>query len=195
MLAFVAGVNGLEEFEPNQVYLKDKFIPAVLQSSVEVPEVLKEMIAHEYTLWDEPNNMERRRSKALQLMSDKFFTASMEFTLSEHSKLAKDSISTYMYQFGIILPKTMYPTPSWFHNATHIDELMYIFYDEDTPLYHNLPSPTDRQLEDWESDAARYVMDLFTNFAKTGYVLLIRIHSSCYLTCFRPNHSICTFYF
>ena len=132
--------------------------------------MLTGIIAHEYTDWSDPDNMEKRISKVLQILQDKWLTAPTEFELSEHSKVAQDSISTYMYMFGIIPPRNIYTTPSWFHNATHGDILLYLFYDEDSPLYLNLPgpAPTDRQLEDWERDAAKYVMDLFTNFAKTG---------------------------
>ena len=75
-----------------------------------------------------------------------------------------------MYKFDVILPRTLLPTPSWFNNATHGDELMYVFFAEDSAIFNVLPGHEDQQIEDWERNVAKYVMTLWTNFPKTGWV-------------------------
>ena len=141
-----------------------------LNTGEPVPEAVKEVVAHEYVEWSEPNNMEKLRSKAVQVISDMMFTAPMIYTLSHHSNLKQESKSTYMYKFEVILPKTLLPTPSWFKNATHGDELKYVFFEETSEIFKGMPGHEDTKLEDWEKDVAKYVMDLWTNFAKTGWV-------------------------
>ena len=168
-----AGVADPEHFEPNRTTFKELIGGAlsVIQNSIEpIPDVVKEVVVHEYMDWNEPSSMEKLRSKVVQFYSDMMFTAPMLLTLSHHSKLAKESKSTYMYKFDVILPRTLMSTPSWFNNATHGDELMYVFFAEDSPMFNVLPGHEDQQIEDWERNVAKYVITLWTNFAKTGWV-------------------------
>lgn len=171
MLGPFTGVADPENFAPNRTSFKD-FIPDawsfVLNTVEPIPEAVKEVVAHEYIDWSEQNNMEKLRSKAVQILSDMMLTAPMLLTLSHHSKLKKESKSTYMYKFDVILPSTLLPTPSWFKNATHGDELKYVFFEETSEIFKSLPGHEDTQIEDWERDVAKYVMNLWTNFAKTG---------------------------
>ena len=165
-------MNDPESFAPNRTSFKD-FVPGALAQvrnfpPEEVSDVVKEIVAHEYIDWSDPDNVEKLRTKAVQIISDAMFTAPMQLVLNQHSKLARESKRTYMYKFDIILPRTMLPTPSWFNNATHGDELMYLFFDEDNQFFNDLPGHDGQEIEDWERDVAKYVMDLFTNFAKTG---------------------------
>ena len=78
-----------------------------------------------------------------------------------------------MYMFDVILPQTLLPTPSWFKNATHGDELKYVFFEETSEIFKGMPGHEDTQIEDWEIDVAKNVMDMWTNFAKTGWVFYL----------------------
>ena len=170
-MLFISGTPDPENFQPNRTSFKE-FVPLALsymfRTVEEVPDALKEVIAHEYTDWSDPENLDTIRTKSVQLLSDIMWTASMLQTLSEHASLAEESKNTYMYMFSVIPSAHAVYVPSWFNNATHGDELLYEFFEEDGGMMNLMPGQEDFKPEDWERGVAEYIMTLWSNFAKTG---------------------------
>ena len=166
------GVPDPENFQPDLATFRDEFVPNALsllfRTAGDVPDIVKQVVAHEYTDWNEPNNLDAIRKKSVQLLSDMVFTSPMLQSLSGHASLAKESKNTYMYVFSVIPSKHVLPTPSWFNNATHGDEFAYEFFEEDGGVVSLMPGLKDYKPEDWERDVAQYFMTLWSNFAKTG---------------------------
>ena len=140
----------------------------MLRTAEEVPNIIKEVVAHEYTDWSDPENIDIIRTKAIQVLSDMVFTAPMLQTLSGHASLAEESKNTYMYTFSVIPSTHVLPVPSWFNNATHGDEFLYEFFEEDGGVLTLMPGKENFKPEYWERWVAEYVMTLWSNFAKTG---------------------------
>ena len=167
-----SGVPDPENFQPDLTAFRDDFVPNALslmfRTVEDVPDIVKQVVTHEYTDWNEPNNLDTIRKKSVQLLSDLVFSSPMLQSLSGHASVAQESKNTYMYVFSVIPSRHTLPVPSWFNNATHGDEFAYQFYEEKDGTMSMIPGLEDYKPEDWEMDMAQYIMTLWSNFAKTG---------------------------
>ena len=164
------GVEDTENFEPNRTFLNETLLPLVFPYAVgtEIPEIVTNILTHAYTDWEEPENMEKRRNKIVALLSDISFGVSLAETVAWHHSLAPDSKNTFMYIFDIPPSIRHLPTPSWAKKANHGDDLIYTYFEESEgmdsfTLREEVFKPTDT-----DRDAAKYMMDMWSNFAKTG---------------------------
>ena len=164
------GVEDPENFSPNRTFLEETLLPLVIPYvlKTEMPELVTEVIAHAYTDWEEPENIEKRRNKMIALLSDSSFSVSLAETVRRHSSLALDSKSTYMYLFDIMPSVRVVPAPSWHKGANHGDDLVYTFFEESEGMMTYFPRDEVYKPTDWDRDNAKYIMTMWSNFAKTG---------------------------
>ena len=162
------GIDDPETFEPNRTYIDDNVLPVLLPSELgKIPEIVNGIVSHEYTDWHDPESMERRREKLIALYSDIYFGVPLTETTKRHRSLSKTS-STYMYLFDILPSVRAMPTPSWSSKANHADELLYVFFEEADGLALAMPWTKDWKPTDWDRENSKYIMTMWTNFAKSG---------------------------
>ena len=116
-----------------------------------------DILEHEYTQWDRPKDNFSRRDDILDMLSDGQFKAPLIKMAQEHSKKA----DTYFYHFGYSTQSEDYP--GW-SGGVHGDELPYIF---GAPLVGGL-SPFPSSYNAQEMELSKYMMKMWSNFAKTG---------------------------
>ena len=172
-LSAISPVVGIEEpdnFEPNRTLFEEELIPMILPYELgeEVPDIVKDLIIHEYTDWKEPENSEKRRTKLVALYSDILFSLTHIETVERHRSLAKDTKSTYMYLFDILPSARALPAPSWARRANHGDDLVYTFFEETDGFMTYLQGNENFQPTELDRESAKYIMSVLSNFAKTG---------------------------
>lgn len=116
-----------------------------------------DILDHEYTQWDRPIDNFSRRDDILEMLSDGQFKAPLIRMAQEHSKKS----DTYFYSFGHSTQSEDYP--EW-TGGVHGDELPYVF---GAPLVGGL-SPFPSQYNAQEMELSKFMMKMWTNFAKTG---------------------------
>ena len=167
-----SGVPDREHFQPNLTTFRDDFVPngltLMFRTLADVPDIVKQVVAHEYTDWNDRSNLDLIRRKSVQLLSDMVYTSPTLQSVTGHASSAQESKNTYMYVFSVIPSRHTLYVPSWFDNATHGDEFSYEFFEEGGGTMSLLPGFEDYEPEDWERGMAKYVMTLWSNFAKTG---------------------------
>ena len=166
----VEGVADMNHFEPNRTFFEETLLPFMLPYELEtdVPQLVKDLIVHEYTDWSDPESIEKRRDKLVALYSDMFFSVPLIETISRHNSLSQNSGSTYMYMFDVLPSVRALPTPSWGKKANHADELLYVFFEESDGLLSFMPESEDFKPTDWDRESSEYLMTMWSNFAKTG---------------------------
>ena len=182
-LDFMTGINAEEgilmlpaflkidpdNFFPNKSYFEEVLVPQSLRQAlgIDVPELIKYIVASEYTNWDDPYNKLKIREKLTELTSDFMFGVPMLEAIDLQSTLS-GSKRTYMYLFDV-LPSTrlFYGTPSWSKRGTHAEELIYLFFEQQGGMA-SLLLGTEYTPKQWERRVAQRMMTLWTNFAKTG---------------------------
>ena len=172
MLDPSVGIEDPDTFEPNQTHYKEELLPFILPyEQGEIPSIVKQIIAHEYTDWDDPDSMELRRNKLVAYYTDLFFGVPLTETVNQHRTLVtkhSSKKSTYMYLFDILPSARGLPAPSWVTRANHGDELTYLFYDETGGIMKFMPWVGDFKPTDWDRENAKYLMMMWSNFAKSG---------------------------
>ena len=167
-LGLIKGVLDTENLEPNRTDYEEQLIPRALSAlGTDVPEVIKDLVAHEYTDWSDPEDMKKRLHKLTAIVTDTFFSLSLLETIARHESLAKDNRGTYMFVFDVEPSRHLLQTPTWSKRATHGDELLYLFLGESNEIGKAMTGE-DYKPENWEIEVARYIMDMWSNFAKTG---------------------------
>ncbi|EDO47241.1 predicted protein, partial [Nematostella vectensis] len=113
-------------------------------------------VTFQYTDWTNITDPYRNRRMYVDMMTDAMFTAPA--VLSASAFLAR-GCPTYFYEIQYRGPLyfTGKPVPSW-QRAYHASELMFVF---GFPLLSNASNPVD-------ANFSRDVIQLWTNFAKTG---------------------------
>ena len=164
------GVDDPEHFEPNRTYFEEELIPKALSLALEnsVPQVVLDIILHEYTDWNGPEDIKRIKNKYLQIYTDILSVCTMQ-TIDYHTSVSKRQKRTYVYQFNVKPSANFFPTPTWVEGPNHADELEYLFFDENAGIMTYMPLIDYYRPEDWETDIAEYMITLWSNFAKTGY--------------------------
>lgn len=168
MTAFL-GTPDLDNFEPNRTFYEETLIPKMVKFSIggDAPVVINDLTAHEYTDWSDPDDMDKRRHKFAAMCADLLFTVTLAETIAQHERLANGRKGTYMYVVDVSPSSHLLPTPSWCTKATHGDELQYVFFEESLEVWKLLGREDYKPME-WERDVAKYMINMWTNFAKTG---------------------------
>ena len=164
------GVMDPEHFEPNRTFFEDHLVPKALSHTLgeDIPQVVRDVMSHEYSDWDDPYNVAKLRKGLMQIYSDFMFNIPMCDALGYHNSVVKEPRRSYHYRFAIKPSRGIAHSPSWHRDATHADELSYLFYGEIDGLLQNMPYNDDYAPEPWESDIADYMITMWSNFAKTG---------------------------
>ena len=172
MLDPSVGIEDPETFEPNRTHFEEELLPFILPYELGVfPDIVKQLIAHEYTDWDDPDSIELRRNKLVALYTDLFFGVPLTETVNRHRTLVTKHSSTkntYMYLFDILPSARGLPAPSWATGANHGDDLTYLFYDESGGIMKFMPWVENFKPTDWDRENAKYLITMWSNFAKSG---------------------------
>ena len=138
------------------------FMLPMVTNKQQVPELLKSIVAYEYTDWFHPENA---RLQYVKFVGDMFFNVpGVEWGLLRAN--SSDS-NIWMYQFAANVEKNVMPMPSWMKGANHGDDLMPIF-GYTMKGYGELGSITDYVPPEWELDLSQAMMTMWANFVKTG---------------------------
>ena len=169
MLAPFLGGTSPETFNPSREYYEQALIPAMVSFALgsDAPEVIKDLLVHEYTDWSDPENAEKRRHKFVAILSDLFFSVTLADTAARHEALTKGKKGTYVYMLDVVPSAHILPSPTWSVRATHGDELQYLFFGESQEMW-KLTGRDDYRPEPWEREFAKEMMNMWSNFAKTG---------------------------
>ena len=166
----LAGVEDGENFSPNRTFYQEQLIPHAISYPLgtDIPQVIKDLITQEYTDWSDPEDMEKIRSKLMQIYADFMFSVPMNEALVYHTSMKKPSTNKYQYVFGIKPSFSVIPMASWVNRANHGDDLEFIFFDETEGLVTHLPWTQGYRPADWEKYIADYMITMWSNFAKSG---------------------------
>ena len=73
-----------------------------------------------------------------------------------------------MYLIDILPSARGLPAPSWVAGANHGDDLTYLFYDESGGIIKFMPWVEVFKPTDWDRENAKYLITMWSNFAKSG---------------------------
>ncbi|XP_052783735.1 neuroligin-4, Y-linked-like isoform X2 [Mya arenaria] len=116
-----------------------------------------DILEHEYTQWERPESNFSRRDEVMDMLSDGQYKAPLIKMAQEHSKVN----DTYFYSFAYSTQSEDFPQWS---GGVHGDELPYVF---GAPLVGGL-SPFPSTYTSQEVELSKFMMRMWTNFAKTG---------------------------
>ena len=169
MLPMVLGGANPETFKPSREAFENELIPAVVSFALgsDAPEVIKDLLVHEYTDWRDPENDENRRHKFVDIYSDLFFTVTLVDTIARHESLARRKNGTYMFMLDVAPSVHLLSSTSWSVRANHADELQYLFFGEDQEVW-KFTGRENYRPEPWEREFAKEFMNMLSNFVKTG---------------------------
>ena len=166
------GVQDPENFRPNRTFYENTLVPIALKTAfgMDPPKLMRDLILQVYTNWNDPLNTLFIRENFINLYTDNVFAeTSVDFAV-KHNKLANNNdAKTFLYEFDVLTPTKLLPSPSWCHRGAHGDELQFQFFEETGGLISFVLPGYEPQ--NWERDLAKTVMTIWTNFAKTGYSL------------------------
>ena len=126
-----------------------------------------DILYHQYTSWDTVQTEFTRRDNILQLLSDGLYVAPLVKMAQQHSL----STDTYLYAFTHATVSDTAQYHNW-TSAVHGDELAYIF---GAPLVEGV-TPFSDKFTPQEKVISQTMMRYWTNFAKTGYLLMINLY-------------------
>ena len=132
-------------------------------------DTLTQSIINQYVDWSHPKDTKAMRLNAVDFMSDIMFNADVVSTANAHATV-KESGHTYFYVYDHQFSRV---PARWYTGANHAEEVElvlgfpsnYMFIDGRPFTDHITGLPTE------EITLSRGLMEFWTNFAKTGYVL------------------------
>ena len=150
---------------------RETLIPIALRYvfNMDPPKLVKDLMVQVYTHWNDSTDSLFTRNNFVNLYTDIFIAETSLNLTKEHTKLAIDNATTYLYEFDVLTSAKVWPSPSWCKRGTHGDELHFQFFEETGGLIRYIGGFEDYEPEDWEQDYAKIIMTAWTNFAKTGY--------------------------
>lgn len=159
------GIFDQENFQPNRTYFEKMQVPMALMLALgaDVPNTVKDIVISEYTDWTGPHNSAKIRDNIVALYSDTVFTIPLFQILDFHNSLAETSKRTYMYHFDAMPSENLLFSPSWSKGANHADDLPFLFGG--VMSYFRGKDFTPKA---WEVTVSKFMMTMWTNFAKTG---------------------------
>ncbi|XP_013419689.1 neuroligin-4, X-linked isoform X2 [Lingula anatina] len=119
-----------------------------------------DILLHQYSDWDRPEDNEIRRDNTMELLGDGQFVAPTIDFAKRHAGLNR---STYFYTFNYPTVRLEGSTRRW-ANSVHGDELLYIF---GAPVANGVEPFADSYGRQ-DRMLSEAVMRYWTNFAKTG---------------------------
>lgn len=120
-----------------------------------------EILDHQYSEWDKPQDEKSRMENVMQLISDGQYVAPLVEMGQYHSRFN----DTFFYSFSYSTQSVKFPKWS---SGVHGDELPYIF---GAPLVEGL-SPFPSDYNSAEIAISEAMMRFWSNFAKSGYVYI-----------------------
>ena len=171
MIGPFIGVMDPENFKPNRTMFEKELVPAAIYTGMDtkhISELLKDIVIHEYTNWDNTDTTEKVKDALVKVYSDFLFNVPTYETVAYHRAIAEDYKNTYMYTFSIRPSIFFLPTPTWARGPNHADELEYLFYAERGGIMSHVLGKEGYVPQDWEIEVAKYMMTMWSNFAKTG---------------------------
>ena len=146
--------------------LCEMFAPDFVQKTVgNVPELSKEICE----FYSTTESIDAQSNKVCEFIGDSAFIVPSNIMLSVHAKDNKN-VNTFQYLFTKTSPIPFGGNPpSWFKGAGHGDEV-YLLFD---PTYYMQLTEEQVQSLKTEKELSETVIRYWTNFAKSGYVLLI----------------------
>ncbi|KAK3589980.1 hypothetical protein CHS0354_035006 [Potamilus streckersoni] len=148
--------TGINKYRKTQIF--KTLVQNIFQNN---KQKIYDVLDHEYSTWDVPQDDATRRSNVINLLSDALYATPLIEMAQGHSKYN----DTYLYVFSHSTISENYP--KWVHGA-HSDELPYIF---GAPLVDGI-SPFPLEYDISEKILSENVMRFWTNFAKSGYVVV-----------------------
>ena len=158
--------------EPNRTYFENHLVPTAMKGTLgsNIPDLAKFNVLQTYTDWENPTDAQKRRHNFMRILSDSVFATSIMETAKYHASIEETSRRTFFYLFDVVPSERLLRTPDWVDQANHADELGYLFFGETDGVLQNLPGHEGYTPEPWESDVAKYMITMWSNFAKTGFV-------------------------
>lgn len=174
-LMTMAAPDKLEDFQVTRGDINNKHIPEAISlvygyDTLDIPDVVRELVQLEYTDWKIPDDPLRLRNQLVRLKSDiNFNVPSIEMSRIHSNASGTDS---YVYNFIALLHQHALPTPSWIKTAVHGDEIAPLFS-------YNLEmfTSTAQSTPKWELELSRRMITYWSNFAKTGFVFIVIINT------------------
>ena len=116
--------------------------------------------------------IDEESSRAADFLSDIYFTPSTAEMLDFHAKLNHGK--TYQYQFSKTYVRSFpFPRPEWLKGSGHADELIFLmnvnFGRGDIESHKDYD-----QLKEDDLAVAKYMIAMWSSFARTGYVGLTK---------------------
>lgn len=123
-------------------------------------QLLSDLVAAEYTNWENPNDPINIRQQYVDMHGDAAFLGTLYETVNKHAQVSS-ATSTYMYMFDEQPTTPFFTNTTWFRGLAHAEDLPFVFG------YKSLTDEEDLGVL-WEKLLAKDIMTLWTNFAKTG---------------------------
>ena len=148
-------------------YVVSKIAPAFLGE--QPSKTVVDMITREYTPISNPANQTLLQEAIINITTDTVLWAPSLLTARAHTF---GTGSTYMYRFSVAPSKSFFQAPPSLqteYSASHSDEIDYLFGFPDSwmsPINQTIADATPEMIK-----VAKSVMQMWTNFAKTGYGL------------------------
>ena len=168
-----AGVFNTFDFALTREEFEHQSVPeaARIMFGDNVPEIVADMIIHEYTNWSNPEDIDNIRQSFLDMTGDYVFDFHSKLVADMHTNLSSSANGgkTFTYYFEAFPSQHILEVPTWVSKPNHGDELTFLYgHDKDGYLAWTAPYAEDYKPADWELETSKLFMTLLTNFAKTG---------------------------
>ena len=166
-------ITSLEQFKMPRDAYERQFIPSTLEGifkdAKNISQSSIDLLILEYTNWTAPNDDIARNRKLIDMRTHCSMNAPMVATAGLHTR--GSSRQTYIYQFSTAPTTHLIDTPSWLQGPTkanHADDIFFVFGFPQGLM--RFMESTGKIISYTEKDvqAAKTVMTMWSNFAKTG---------------------------
>uniref|UniRef100_T1IZ19 acetylcholinesterase n=1 Tax=Strigamia maritima TaxID=126957 RepID=T1IZ19_STRMM len=138
---------------------REDFVKSVRKLHPDLNTIAQDAVVFEYTDWLNPDDPDRNRDALDKSVGDYYFTCNVnEFSY----RYVQSGQNVYMYYFTH--RSTVTPWPKWM-GVLHADEIAFLFGEPLNPAKGYTTA---------EQELSRRMMRYWTNFAKTGFILLTR---------------------
>lgn len=170
-IPYIAAGENVDDFLPSAEKMNNEYIPTFMNiMQFGSSDLVKKLLAAEYTNWTHPNDPRAIRIELLRLLGDSM----MPCQVIEYAQLhcnGSTNVKTFVYEFAAAPSYHIIDSPAWLEGANHGDELGFVFgfHEEMVESFRKLkkldkaPEPSDL-----ERQLSRTIMRYWSNFAKTG---------------------------
>ena len=167
-----AGItNDTENFRVDRTELESKYVPDIVRImfGTSTTSTINNLLAAEYTNWNDPNDETNSMASFLRLSSDYTFNIQAVETLKLYNSISNKK--SFAYIMDAFPSQHILWTPTWASKPNHGDELTFIFgYDSEDGITSWTEPYDDRKPSEWEINLSKAIITMWTNFAKSGYV-------------------------